>query len=216
MHWVHRVRLGALGAGALGAPAPDAPDAPNAPSTSLLMTRPPSPVPLTVPSFTSCSSATRRAEGVERGWRASTGVLSSGGSSAAGLSADFSGGLSAEALAEAGWSFAPSSSMTPSTSPIFTSSPSRRSIRASTPACGAPTSRSILSVSSSTSGSPADTRSPSFFSQRETRASTIDSPSSGTTTFDDMSWTFDCVRSVTSRPVSRLRAWLPRWRIPSD
>ena len=54
----------------------------------------------------------------------------------------------------------------------------------STPACGALTSRSILSVSSSTSGSPAATASPSFFSHLATRASTIDSPTSGTTIFD--------------------------------
>ena len=49
---------------------------------------------------------------------------------------------------------ATASSITPSTSPTFTSSPSLRSIRFNTPACGAATSRSILSVSSSTSGSP--------------------------------------------------------------
>ena len=54
---------------------------------------------------------------------------------------------------------------------------------ASTPARSALTSRSIFSVSSSTSASPADTCSPSFFSQRATRASTTDSPSSGTTMF---------------------------------
>ena len=47
-----------------------------------------------------------------------------------------------------------------------------------TPACRRATSRSILSVSSSTSGSPAATASPSFFSHCATRASTTDSPSS--------------------------------------
>ena len=66
--------------------------------------------------------------------------------------------------------------------------PSRRrrpdgSIRLSTPACGAGTSRLTLSVSSSTSGSPRATASPTFFIQRATRASTIDSPTSGTTIF---------------------------------
>src|SRR3954466_8416960 len=50
-----------------------------------------------------------------------------------------------------------------------------------TPLRSALTSRSIFSVSSSTTGSPTSTRSPSFFSQRATRASTTDSPSSGTT-----------------------------------
>jgi len=72
----------------------------------------------------------------------------------------------------------------PSTSPTFTSVPSWRSIRASTPACGAATSRSILSVSSSTRGSPMATISPALRSHLATRASTIDSPTSGTTIFD--------------------------------
>ncbi len=54
------------------------------------------------------------------------------------------------------------SSRIPRTSPTFTSSPSWRSMRLSTPACGALTSTSILSVSSSTSGSPAATASPSL------------------------------------------------------
>ena len=52
---------------------------------------------------------------------------------------------------------------------------------ASTPATGAGTSRLTLSVSSSTTGSPMATTSPAFFIQRATRASTIDSPTSGTT-----------------------------------
>ena len=63
--------------------------------------------------------------------------------------------------------------------------PSRRRLRlldaGELPAWSAPTSRSIFSVSSSTTGSPVSTRSPSFFSQRATRASTTDSPSCGTT-----------------------------------
>src|SRR5262245_59310146 len=50
-----------------------------------------------------------------------------------------------------------------------------------TPGRSALTSRSIFSVSSSTSGSPAATRSPAFLSHFTTRASTTDSPSSGTT-----------------------------------
>jgi hypothetical protein len=56
-------------------------------------------------------------------------------------------------------------------------------MRLSTPAEGAVTSRSILSVSSSTSGSPAETRSPSLRSHFATRASTMDSPTSGTRMF---------------------------------
>src|SRR5262245_55261647 len=53
-------------------------------------------------------------------------------------------------------------------------------MRSSTPGCWAETSTSTLSVSSSTSASPTATASPSFFSQRATRASTTDSPISGT------------------------------------
>ena len=55
------------------------------------------------------------------------------------------------------------------TSPTLTSSPSWRAIFASTPACSAPTSRSIFSVSSSTTGSPAATASPSCLSHRAMR-----------------------------------------------
>ncbi len=75
------------------------------------------------------------------------------------------------------------SPMRPSTSPTLTSSPSWRSIFFNTPAFSAPTSRFTLSVSSSTSASPASTGSPSFLSQRATVASTTDSPSEGTTIF---------------------------------
>jgi len=71
-------------------------------------------------------------------------------------------------------------------SPIFTSSPSRWAMRSSTPALGAGTSTSILSVSSSTRGSPAATASPSFLSHRAIRASTTDSPTSGTTMLIDI------------------------------
>jgi hypothetical protein len=76
--------------------------------------------------------------------------------------------------------------MVPMISPIFTSSPSRWAMRSSTPALGAGTSTSILSVSSSTRGSPAATASPSFLSHRAIRASTTDSPTSGTTMLIDM------------------------------
>ena len=73
------------------------------------------------------------------------------------------------------------SSIVPSVSPIFTSAPAAWAIDFSTPDFGAATSTSTLSVSSSTSASPAVTASPSFFSHFATRASTMDSPTSGTT-----------------------------------
>src|SRR5215211_7501909 len=70
--------------------------------------------------------------------------------------------------------------MRPNTSPTLTSAPSVASIFCKTPAPFAPTSRFTLSVSSSTSTSPTLTKSPSFLSQRETVASSTDSPNSGT------------------------------------
>src|SRR5215207_7901904 len=86
----------------------------------------------------------------------------------------------------------PLSSITASSSPIFTSSPDCRLMLTMTPARSALTSRSIFSVSSSTTGSPTSTRSPTFFSHRATRASTTDSPSCGTTMSDisvtDLEW----------------------------
>ena len=72
------------------------------------------------------------------------------------------------------------SSISPSGWSTFTTSPSFAARRTSTPAFGAGTSTVILSVSSSTSVSPAATGSPSFFNQRAIVASTIDSPSGGT------------------------------------
>ncbi len=139
-------------------------------STSRLITRPASPVPCTREISTSFCSAAFLAAGVARDLAvfASVAAAASDGAAAAGAGAPGASGAS---------------SMTPSTSPTFTSSPSFRSMRLRTPADGAPTSRSILSVSSSTSGSPADTRSPSLRSHLAIRASTMDSPTSGTTMF---------------------------------
>src|SRR5687768_9068664 len=70
--------------------------------------------------------------------------------------------------------------MVPITSPTLTVSPSPLAMVSSTPSCSASTSKLILSVSSSTSGSPDFTSSPSCLSQRPTVASATDSPSSGT------------------------------------
>ena len=164
------------------------------------MTRPASPLPRTRLRSTSRSSAALRAVGVERVFSdaafGSASVFFASGVADAGITA-FSNARGAPppgaaprlaslarrrrraALAAA------ASSTTPSTSPTFTSSPVFRPIL-STPPCGAATSRSTLSVSSSTSGSPTDTTSPSLRSHLATRASTIDSPTSGTTMFDGM------------------------------
>jgi len=188
-------RRGAVGAagvaGREGAGA-DGVLAPIAPTTSCFMTRPAAPVPCTAPRFTSCSFAMRFAVGVARAGStfrvpgSEVRVPSSGFLVAA--SATFA--VSAGALfsfvsgAAAGFCAAAASSTTASSSPTLTSSPSCRLMLASTPPCSAPTSRSIFSVSSSTTGSPTSTRSPSFFSHRATRASTTDSPSCGTTILD--------------------------------
>ena len=69
------------------------------------------------------------------------------------------------------------SSMTPSTSPTLTSSPSLRSIRLNTPACGVPPrDRSCRSRARREDRRPR--RPPSLRSHLATRASTIDSPTS--------------------------------------
>jgi hypothetical protein len=84
-------------------------------------------------------------------------------------------GVAADAAAFA----AGASSIRPTTAPMATVSPSRTAIR-STPAAGAATSVEALSVSSSKSGSSAATAAPSFFSQRASVPSVIDSPTDGT------------------------------------
>ena len=124
-------------------------------STSRFITRPASPLPRTLARSTSCSSAALRAVGVARG-------VFAGAAAGAGSRRAFGRGwrppsAAARRPAPRRRRPRPASSITPSTSPTFTSSPSCRAIRLSTPACGALTSRSILSVSSSTSGSPAAT-----------------------------------------------------------
>ena len=159
-------------------------------STSRRITRPASPLPRTADRSTACSSAALRAVGVARG--ALPGVRCRGGAPAAGAA----GCGRSRRLRRA--APAAASSITPSSSPTLTSSPSLRAIRPRTPACGALTSRSILSVSSSTSGSPAATTSPSWRSHLATRASTIDSPTSGTTILAGMGESSDW-RFVESR-----------------
>ena len=140
------------------------------------MTRPASPLPRTCARSTSFASAAFLAVGVARGVSCSlliAGCFAAAAAAGVGGAAGGAGALRLRRFVEH-----------PSTSPTFTSSPSLRSMRLSTPACGALTSRSILSVSSSTSGSPAATASPSLRSHLATRASTMDSPTSGTTMFD--------------------------------
>ena len=118
-------------------------------STSRFITRPASPLPCTCEMSTSFCSAAFFAVGVARGLGALRFVRRRLRRRSARRRSRSAGAVDAPDAAD--------SSITPSTSPTLTSSPSLRSIRLSTPACGAPTSRSILSVSSSTSGSPADT-----------------------------------------------------------
>ncbi|MEZ5317361.1 MAG: hypothetical protein R2752_08185 [Vicinamibacterales bacterium] len=134
----------------------------------------------TAATSTSRSRAARRADGVA----GAPFVAGAGASAAGGVTVGVEPGEGAAGAAgfepgEAAAGAAPSS-MVPSTSPIFTSAPSAWAMDFRTPAFGAATSTSTLSVSSSTSASPAATASPSCLSQRATRASTIDSPTSGT------------------------------------
>src|SRR5262249_59487105 len=74
---------------------------------------------------------------------------------------------------------APAGSIVPTVAPMGTVSPSATPIF-STPEPGAGTTFVALSVSSSSSGSPACTGDPSGFSQREMMPSEIDSPTLGT------------------------------------
>jgi hypothetical protein len=143
-------------------------------STSARVTRGPSL--LIDPSSICASRAALRAEGVAATPRSL--VLAPGGV--------FVSGVADPAAAGAGEAAAPPSAIVPSTSPIFTSAPAACAMCSSTPFCGAGTSTSTLSVSSSTSGSPTRTASPSAFNHLAIRASTIDSPISGTTMFTAM------------------------------
>src|SRR5258707_8046138 len=88
-----------------------------------------------------------------------------------------------------------------STSPMATVSPSRLLMARSTPSAGATTSMLTFSVSSSTTGSPAETRSPSCLSHWPTVASTMDSPSAGTLISTDMLPPAHCALCL-SRPLT--------------
>src|SRR5688572_23290304 len=125
------------------------------------------------------SAATLRAAGDDLTSAPAGGVACSG--AGAGVGGDSALGAAAGGAAAAG--AVPAvfvSSISPRTSSTFTTSPSFLAWRATTPALRAGTSTVILSVSSSTTVSPAATASPSCLVQRETVASTIDSPSGGT------------------------------------
>src|SRR5438105_2053651 len=157
--------------------------------TSGLLTTPPRPVPATDAISIPASSAMRRAAGDDL--TPSPDGAGGGGEAGAGGSGALFG---VSMLAAGGWepvaaagapTVAPTadSSKSARSSPTFTTAPSCAAIFEIAPAFGAWTSTVILSVSSSASVSPAATGSPSFFNQRETVASTIDSPSGGTFTW---------------------------------
>ena len=140
--------------------------------TSGLLTTPPRPVPVTSARLTFWSAATRCAAGDARTSLPAAAIGADGAAGAAGALAGAAAVTTAAAAAP--------SSTSPRRSPTFTTSPSFTARRVSTPALSAGTSTVILSVSSSTSVSPAATASPSCLSQRDTVASTIDSPRGGT------------------------------------
>ncbi len=189
--------------------------------TSCFITRPADPVPWTPPRSTLWSSAMRRAVGVVFGCSAGAAV---GADAGAGADAAAFEPLPDCAAAGAG-APAPFSSTTASSSPILTSSPSLRAMLVITPRFSALSSRLVFSVSSSTSGSPTSTWSPGFFSHLAIRASTMDSPSTGTTMLDmlvvRLEWRSTSHNLVQRFDPVRLRAgfertfgdsvaWLPR------
>jgi hypothetical protein len=167
-----------------------------------LLTTPPRPVPATSPTATPASAAARRAEGADftspvadgeavvvgaagAGAGAGEGAVDGAAAAAAGAAGAGAAGAAAVGADESGAGApvpagAALSSSSPRSWSTFTTSPSATAVDAMTPARGAGTSTVILSVSSSTIVSPLATESPCFFTQRETVASTIDSPSGGT------------------------------------
>jgi hypothetical protein len=128
--------------------------------TSSRVTRPAAPVPDTPARSTPVSCARRRATGVARG--------------ASREGADSRTGAAARASAL--------SSIWHSVAPTLTTSPSATRILATTPAEGAGSSASALSVVISTRGWSSSTESPSLTSHWPTVASTTLSPSSGSFT----------------------------------
>ena len=167
-------------AGGAAAPSPRDPPVGAAPACSItsgLLTTPPRPVPVMPPRSTPASAATRFAAGDARTWDATTGGV--GAAADAARCGDAASAVAVEREAAGGAPLA-DSSISPSTSSTATTSPSCFACRANTPALSAGTSTVTLSVSNSTSVSPAATASPSFLSHRATVASTIDSPRGGT------------------------------------
>ena len=146
-------------------------------TTSALDTTPPRPEPATVATSIPASVASRAAAGDS--------FTSADGAPAAGAASTTAATGATATGATAAAATAPPAVISPSSSPTFTTSPSLRRRADNTPASSAGTSTVILSVSSSTSVSPAATRSPSCLSQREIVASTMDSPRGGTL-MDDM------------------------------
>src|SRR5512141_3323173 len=146
--------------------------------TSGLLTTPPRPVPATSEMEMPASSATRRAAGDDFG---SDAVVAGGAAGVDGAAAGVAGaGVGADGAGDGALAGAAVSSSSPRSWSTFTTSPSLAEMDVITPARGAGTSTVILSVSSSTIVSPLLTASPFFLSQRDTVASTIDSPSGGT------------------------------------
>src|SRR5262249_6879569 len=143
-------------------------------NTSPLVRRPSLPEALISAGFSLFSSTSLRTAG------------DSGSAAAAGLADSFADAFTA-ASPVAGFTAGcvEPSPITPSTAPTSTVCPASTLISLSTPAAGANTSSVTLSVSSSSSGSSALTGSPCALSHLATVASVIDSPSAGTTIFDD-------------------------------
>src|SRR5262245_4724539 len=150
-------------------------------STSSLVRRPPLPVPGMSAGSRSCSVIRRRTAGMSgpttrlagAGAGRATGAISTARATGAAAT-----GASAGAAARAGAAAWAACSRRATTSPTATVSPFCRRMR-STPARSAGISRLALSVSSSSSGSSAATRSPSFFSHCTITPSVTDSPRVG-------------------------------------
>ncbi len=177
-------------------------------TTSLRVMRPPSPVPRTCAGSSPCSAIMRRTSGdvtgppvsgaPDDGTFGADGVLPAGatgaqagagfasatfgsGAGAAAVGCGAGGGDGAANAADAAAAF-PESEITASRAPTSTVSPSATRISETTPAVGAGTSESTLSVDTSNSGSSAATGSPTCLNQRVIVPSVTVSPSCGIVT----------------------------------
>ncbi len=178
---------------------PEATDAPvrsvNTRSTSAFVIRPSRPVPGISARATPATAAIRRPIGVAAissdTCAAASGAASTGGGAsgtgaataigtAGAMSTTRPGSLAvggdADVAASPAGTSAISASSVPASSP---STPAATRIARSTPATGASSSTLVLSVSTSTIGSPASTRSPSCFNQRLSRTDVTESASRG-------------------------------------